>query len=106
MQQENLVQTIIDQIIVAANLGGLPEAEEGQFRENMEAQINRRLGLIIINNLDEKGLAAYEKLTKSGTVPAAAEMQNFLQEYLPDYEDKVRDGMKEFIKETIMAGAK
>ena len=38
-------------------LGDLsPEAEEQAFRENMEAQINRRLGFIIVNNLDKEGL--------------------------------------------------
>jgi hypothetical protein len=101
--QDNSIQKIIDQIIIAANLGGLPEAEEQAFRENMEAQITRRLGLIIMDNLDDKGLKEYEKLIKDNPIPDQDDFQKFLNDYLPNSEEIIREGMEIFMKEIIVA---
>ncbi len=102
----NYIQKIIDQIIVSANLGGLPEAEEKIFRENMEAQITRRLGIIIMQNLDGAGLKEYEQLFDGEKLPDPKELQAFLEKYLPDYEEKVKAGMDEFMGEVMQAIAK
>ncbi|PIR93233.1 hypothetical protein COT99_02110 [Candidatus Falkowbacteria bacterium CG10_big_fil_rev_8_21_14_0_10_43_10] len=97
--QQEVIQQIADQIIAAAGADKMPEGAKAAFRENLEAQIMRRLGLIIIKNLDEEGLKAYEKLTEAAPVPSVGEMQSFLEQYLPDYEEKVKAGMDEFMAE-------
>ena len=106
LAQNDLIQKIIDQIVIAANLGGLPEGEEKQFREKMAEQIYRRLGLIIMGNLDEKGLKVYQAMIKDNPQPNPVDFQNFLKKYLPDYETKIKQGMGEFIKEVVIAASK
>jgi len=99
MNNQQVVQNIADQVITAAGGDKLPEEARKSFRETLEAQITRRLGLIIMQNLDDKGLKAYEKLIEESPVPSQNEMQSFLEEYLPDYELKVKAGMDKFMEE-------
>jgi len=99
MPTQDVVQQIADDIIAASGGENLPEEARAVFRENLTAQILRRLGLIIMEHLDDEGLAAYEKLTENNALPSAGEMQSFLEQYLPDYEQKVKAGMDEFMKE-------
>lgn len=105
MEKQNYIQKIVDQIINAVDIGGLPEPQMQAFKDNMEAQTTRRLGLIIMQNLDKAGLQEYEKLTKQ-RLPKSEEFQMFLEKYLPDYELKVKEGVEAFIKEIIMASVK
>ncbi|OGF19754.1 hypothetical protein A3G56_02955 [Candidatus Falkowbacteria bacterium RIFCSPLOWO2_12_FULL_45_10] len=99
MAQPAAVQTIAEKIMAAVGSEHLPAEAKELIQENLEAQILRRLGLIIIEHLDEEGLKAYEQLTADGALPTAGEMQSFLEAYLPDYEEKVKAGMEEFMKE-------
>jgi len=99
MQNQQIVEQIADQIIASSGGRDLPEEAKAVFRENLTAQILRRLGLIIIQHLDDEGLKAYEKLTENDILPGTSEMQSFLEQYLPDYEVKVKTGMDEFMKE-------
>ena len=99
------IQEIITQIINQANMGGMPESAEKKFREEMELQITRRLGIIVMQNLDEKGLAAYEKIIESGDAQDQEKFTAFIAEYVPNYEEKVKEGLEMFIKEVIAATA-
>ncbi len=99
MQNQQIVKKIATQIVQEAGGDKLPEEARKNFEATLEAQIARRLGLIIMQNLDEKGLKAYEQLIEESPVPSSGEMQSFLEEYLPDYELRVKKGMDEFMKE-------
>lgn len=94
------MEKIIDRIIQSANLRALPEAEKIQFRERVEAQITRRLGLIIFENLGDKGFKDYEAIAKNGQ-PDKKEMKKFLEKYVPDYKEKLTVGMDEFFNELM-----
>jgi hypothetical protein len=99
MGNENVIQKLADNIITQAGGDKLPDEAKEVFRQNLEAQIMRRLGLIIMEHLDGEGIDAYEKLTRDNPVPPATELQSFLEQYLPDYEEKIKVGMDEFMKE-------
>lgn len=99
MAQTEAVQTIAEKIMAEVGSEHLSAEAKELIRENLEAQILRRLGLIIMEHLDEEGLKAYEQLTAGGALPTAGEMQSFLEQYLPDYEEKIKAGMDEFMAE-------
>lgn len=101
MISKNAVEKIVDNIIEVGKLDGLPEPAMNQFKGNMEAQILRRLGLIIISNLEEKDIEEYEAMIKEGLVPEPEKLQKFLEEKIPDYEEKIKQGMDEFVGEII-----
>jgi len=93
------IDGLIDQLIIAAGLENLPEDEKQDFRDNMNVQINRRIGSIIVENLSEEGLAAYEKLLTDSLVPDPEELNQLLETYLPDYPTKIKAGLDEFLQE-------
>lgn len=105
MKQDG-IQKLIDEIIKATNLGGMGEAEEMAFRENMETQITRRLGIIIMQNLDDKGLDEYGKIIEEEPIPSEETMKKFFERHLPDYEKKIKQGMDVFLKESLAATIK
>lgn len=83
-------------------MDSLPEAEKQDLRQNIESQVLRRLGIIIAQNLDEEGMAEYEKMLNKGSVDPD-EMQKFLEKRMPDYEQKIKEGMDKFVEEMIGA---
>lgn len=99
--KENYLQKIIDNIIDITGLKDLPKAEEENFRSHMEAQIIRRLGIIVIENLDEKGLVEYEKIIDREEMPTALEFQDFLDTHIPGYEEKLKNAITEFMDEVM-----
>jgi hypothetical protein len=101
MISKNVTEKIVDKIIEVGKLDGLPEPAMSQFKNNMEAQILRRLGLIIISNLEEKDIDEYEAMLKSGSAPDPAELQRFLEGKIPNYEEKIKQEMDDFIKEIV-----
>ena len=86
--KKELIQKIIDQIILYSNLSGMDEYEEYLFRKNIEAQINQRLGIIILSNLNEEGLRKYEDLTKENEIADSKKIEELIIKYIPDYQEK------------------
>jgi len=99
------IQEVITQIIKQSNMEGMPEPAEKKFREEMELQITRRLGIIVMQNLNEEGLAEYEKMIEKGEAGDQEKFSVFIAKYIPNYEEKVKEGLGLFIKEVIAATA-
>lgn len=93
------ITQLVNTIIEAAGADSLPEEAKQPFRETLEAQVMRRLGIIILQNLDEQGVQAYEELLARSAKPTPAEMQALLEKHLPDYEAKIKAGMQEFLQD-------
>ncbi|OIO05986.1 hypothetical protein AUJ26_01700 [Candidatus Falkowbacteria bacterium CG1_02_37_21] len=92
---------IADLIIEQAYLSNLPEADKNYVRENLALQITRRLGLIIMENLNEEGRLEYSQLLENSLIPDQEKLQELLDKYIPDYAEKVKVGLDEFIKEAV-----
>lgn len=85
----------------AAELNDLPSAEKSSFRDQLEIQIMRRLGIVIIDNLDEKGLLEYENLISKEEIPPVEDFQLFLEKHIPGYELKLKNATNEFMMEIM-----
>jgi hypothetical protein len=94
------IAQLADSIITAAGADQLPEEAKQPFREQLEAQIMRRLGIIIMEQLDEAGAQEYETLVKDNPAPDSQALQAFLEKRVPDYEAKIKAGMEEFVADT------
>jgi hypothetical protein len=103
MKNNNVVQSIAENVITTLGFDKLPEKEKEAFKNNLEFQITRRLGLIIAQNLNNDALAKYEKMVKNNLDVSPDEMEKFLEKNMPDYKDKVEQGMDELMKEIIIA---
>ncbi|MCU0679951.1 MAG: DUF5663 domain-containing protein [Planctomycetes bacterium] len=97
--EENYVVEALNQLVVLAGLESLPEEEKNVFKANMAGQIARRIGLIILKNLSNEGLDAYEKLLKENPLPDPEVMEDFLKKYLPNSQEVIQEGLTQFFEE-------
>ncbi len=96
------LEIIIGKIMEEANLNNLPEPEKTSFQENLAMQFNRRIGLIIMDNLPEEGLKEYTALIKDSIIPDKIKLQELIIKYIPDFENKMKDGLDSFIQEVLV----
>jgi len=97
------LEALVDNLIKEVKLNDLPEADYNFLKESLIMQINRRLGSIIMENLNDEGLAEYNELLNEGLIPDAGKLEKLLEKYIPDYEEKVKTGLDEFIKEAAQS---
>ncbi|MDD3284688.1 MAG: DUF5663 domain-containing protein [Patescibacteria group bacterium] len=101
-QEQDSLQFIIQDIIKQANLENLPEQEKQAFASQLEMQFNRRIGLIIMDNLDDASIEEYSKIIKDNPFPNPDELQKFLEKHIPDYGEKLKVGIDNFVKEILL----
>ena len=92
------ISVLIDGVIEKLSLKNLPEEELKDFRESLEMQITRRLGLIVLENLNEEGLKEYEKAVSSDVLaPDPVKLEEIIKKYIPDLDKKIQEGLTEFL---------
>lgn len=101
--KENLneISQIVEKMVDELGFRNLPEEELEDFRSNMELQINKRLGIIILENLNDEGMDEYEKVMSEQPLPDPEKIQALTKKYIPDLEEKVKVGMEQFFKEIV-----
>lgn len=96
------ISSLVDKVIEKLDIKDLPEEELKDFRESLEMQITRRLGLIILENLNEEGLKEYEKAVSSDILsPDSSKLEEIIKKYIPDLDKKIQEGMTEFLNSII-----
>ena len=96
--EENPMRTYIDALALEAEVV-LPEDEMEEYKTKMEELFTRRLGVELLNELDEKGLADYDKLTlESGS---KEEIETFFSSRIENYEGKVKKILEDFRKDYL-----
>lgn len=99
---KNEISSLVDKVVEKLDLKGLPEEELKDFRESLEMQITRRLGLIILENLNEEGLKEYEEAVSSDVLaPDPVKLEEIIKKYIPDLDKKIQEGMTEFLNSVI-----
>ncbi|MCD4694258.1 hypothetical protein K8R62_02785 [bacterium] len=100
--QDLKIQKIIDQIIEAAELPGMSEALEKEFRKNIEVEIIKRIGIITLESLDDEGLKKYEELSEKEKQDQSV-VQEIIKAHSSDFEKNIKEGLENLIKEVIIA---
>lgn len=100
------IDQFIDALLKEAKLDILPDDYKEQYRERLFDQIVSRIGIIAMQNLDEAGAAEFAKLMESGVKPNSEEAQNFFVQKIPDFGEKIRQGMVDFGRQFIAAAVK
>jgi benzoyl-CoA reductase/2-hydroxyglutaryl-CoA dehydratase subunit BcrC/BadD/HgdB len=99
---KNETSSLVDKVVEKLDLKDLPEEELRDFRESLEMQITRRLGLIILENLNEEGLKEYEEAISSDVLaPDSDRLEEIIKKYIPDLDKKIQEGMTEFLNNVI-----
>ncbi|MCD6442046.1 hypothetical protein J7L24_00640 [bacterium] len=96
------IEAFADSLIQQANIT-LPEEELGLYKNKLMEQIQRRLGLVSVDALDEKGLADYEELLSEGSDINDPKVQEFFSSRIKNYEEVIKKALDTFSAEFISA---
>ena len=97
---------LVDRIITGARLQDLPVADLDYLKANLAAQMHRRIGLVLVESMSEEARMMYADLLVDGLTPDPEKLRRFLEEYIPDYQDKIRAGLTEFVSEAVASLSK
>lgn len=95
------LESLAENIISLAKLDDLPEGDKKYLKDNLLLQLNRRLGLIIVENLDEESMKKYAQLVEDSPIPNSEKLQEFLEGHLPNYKEKIKEGLEEFANDIV-----
>jgi len=96
------IQSFVEQLYSAAGLDKLPSDIREEYAERIGTEVNRRIGLSMMQALDEKALGAFNKLMDKETLDPA-EATAFFQEHVPDFQDRMKKVFDDFSKEFVAA---
>jgi hypothetical protein len=98
------IDVFIEGILKEAKLDNLPAEYKEEYISKLTAQVERRIGIIAMKELDEEGLNEFAILAKSK--PSKEKVERFFTDKVPGFQEKVREGLKEFATEFITASNK
>lgn len=89
----------VEKIIAEAGLKNMPEDFKNDYMKKMNVEIEKRLGQMTEEELDEKGLDEYEKMFEPGKELDPEKVYDFLRRRIPDYDKKIISVLEAFGKE-------
>jgi hypothetical protein len=94
-ERENKAQLrfLIEEIIDKLDLRDLPRKDLNEFKDNLEKEINRRIGAIVLENLNDEALKEYEEFIDKDPAKAGA----IVREHIPDLGDKIRRDISDIV---------
>jgi len=97
---------IADFIISQSQMDKLTPDDLKAVKDGIIMQLNRRLGLIIMDNLSKKALEEYTNLLGTSLIPDPKKLETFLVKNIPDYQEKIKIGLDEFVDQAIRSFSK
>lgn len=91
----------IQQLLKAADLEMLPEEERDDYIEDITREIERRVGLLLIEELSQDDFDAYTKLVTSKKPQNLQEVEIFLESKIKDWPQKFDAVLKKFADDFI-----
>ena len=101
-KEKNPIEAFADSLIQQANIT-LPEEELQLYKNKLMEQIQRRLGLVSVDALDEKGLADYEELLSEGLDVNDPKVQEFFSSHIENYGEVIKKALDTFSAEFMSA---
>jgi len=94
------IQVYVEQLLSAAGLNELPSDMKDEYSERLGVEVNRRIGLAMMEVLDEKALEGFNALMEKEDV-GPADAQDFFRKHVPDYEARIQKTLEDFTKEFV-----
>jgi len=98
------IQAYIEQLFVTAGLDNLPSDIKDEYSERLGVEVNRRIGLAMMDSMDEKSLGEFNTLMEKDEV-TPDDARGFFSARVPDYEDKMQKVFEDFAKEFVDSAA-
>jgi len=96
------IDLFVDKLITDAGLNLPPDFRE-EYAEKLKQQVNQRLGTVLIENLDQAGVAEFTELLQKEPQPDIMALQQMFSSRIPDFNEKIRQALIAFAEEFIAA---
>ena len=94
------IQAYLEDLFVAAGLDKLPSDIKEEYSERLGVEVNRRIGLAMMDSLDENSLGEFNALMEKDEV-TPDDARVFFAERVPDYEARMQKVLEDFAKEFV-----
>lgn len=101
MPQENMILKMINEALVKAGIDQMPEDFKKTYTTKLALEAQQRLGIMALDELDEKSLKEYESLISGKKDPKPTELMDFFNTNIPDFQKKVQKTLDKFGQEII-----
>ena len=101
--KEANLDTFVDAMIQGAGLHTLPDDYLDQYKEQLLIQVERRIGLIILSELNDEDAEHYMKKFAEDDSADPMHVQDFLTTRIENFEEKLRLGLDALVEEFIKA---
>lgn len=98
---EKALDVYLEQLLKAANIAGMPIDYKKSYKERLGFEVERRIGLVVMNELEKKDLEEFEKLL--GENVSSEEIQKFVSSKISNFTEVVKKGLDDFAAEFIAA---
>jgi uncharacterized protein YdiU (UPF0061 family) len=98
---ENVIENFIKEMIKKAGIDNMPEDFKKEYTEKLGVEVQQRLGIMALQELDENGLKEFETLMKGEEEPDPQKLLDFFQGKIPHFNEKYSQTLKQFAEEFI-----
>jgi len=100
------IQQFVDGIIERAGINNMPEDFKKEYTEKLSAEAEKRIGMMALEELDEKGVKAFEQFMQDNKSPKSKEMLEFFNTHIPEFTEKVKNTLQVFSDEFVQGAEK
>ncbi|MFH1430615.1 MAG: hypothetical protein ABIG71_03785 [Candidatus Uhrbacteria bacterium] len=97
--QRDPIEHFAFELIRATNLDVLPLDAQVVVATQIRDQVQQRIGIIAVQNLDDDGLDAFNTLMERDPAPEPEELQEFFAERVSGFEEKLQAALLAFADE-------
>ena len=97
------IDQFVDNLLKQAGMNNLPEDYQEVYKEKVKEQINRRISLMLMENLNDKSAKEISDLFSRPESLDLAQSQEIFAKYVPGLEEKVAAEMLAFAEDFVKA---
>lgn len=102
---EDVITKFIQDLIIKAGIDKMPDKAKQDYTARLVAIVQKKLGIMALDSLDEEGLKKFEEFTSVNESPNSKELLEFFNTYIPNFIDKVNQALQQFADEFLQGAA-
>lgn len=98
---EDVISHYVAELLKKAGIDTLPGDFRKEYVEKLTAEVQQRLGIMALSELDEAGVTAFETMSNQEKTPSPRELLEFFNSHIPDFQKKVEASLEQFSQEFL-----
>ena len=98
---EDVIGKFVSELLQKAGIDKMPEDFKQEYTAKIAAEVQHRLGLMALAELDEEAVKEFTKFNSAKKAPGSKELLEFFSAKIPDFQNKVEQTLAVFAKEFL-----